>query len=58
MKTIILKDEDVLEIGLLRDRLERERRESHKNVSGNSTRTNDLDREVEVLGRVMQQCRK
>ena len=58
MKTITLKDEDVLEIGLLRDRLERERRESHKNVSGNATRTNDLDREVEVLGRVMQQCRK
>ena len=62
MKTITLRDEDVLELGLLRDRLERARRDSHKPNSAvmdmERARSNDLDREVEVLNRVMQQCRK
>lgn len=56
--TIEISSNDVLELTMLRDRLERERRTSHQGDSFTNARTNDLDREVEVLSRLLRKAAK
>ena len=58
MTNVTLTTDDALELRLLRDRLDRDRRDSHKKADWTTMRTNDLDREVEALDRLLRQVAK
>lgn len=55
---LYLDKSELLELKLLRDRLDRERRESHKSDRGWSGRTNDADREYELVARLVGRASK
>lgn len=54
MKTVQIKEDDLLELKLLKQRLEQELRDGRHKGSVSVTRTTSVDREVEVLNRIIE----
>lgn len=54
MKTVQIKEDDLLELKLLKQRLEQELRDGRYRGDVSTTRTTTGDREIEVLNRVIE----